>query len=99
MKIDAEKGEGIELAKQFGIRGFPTIVFANEKGEEIDRIVGYMPPEPFLKELNRIQSGKNTLPALLEDFQQNPSKFSTLVYTPVKTSLAPVGLMLSFFKT
>ena len=78
MKIDAEKGEGIELAKQFGIRGFPTIVFANEKGEEIDRIVGYMPPEPFLKELNRIQSGKNTLPALLEDFQQNPSKFSIL---------------------
>ena len=78
MKIDAEKGEGIDLAKRFGVRGFPTIVFANAKGEEIDRIVGYLPPEPFLIQLERIKSGKNTLPALLRDFQLNPNKFSTL---------------------
>ncbi len=78
MKIDAEKGEGIDLAKQYGVRGFPTIIISNDKGEEIDRIIGYRPPEPFLKELKRIYSGKNTLPAMLEDFQQNPTKFNTL---------------------
>ena len=78
MKIDAEKGEGIDLAKQYGVRGFPTIIFANDKGVEIDRIIGYRPPESFLKDLKRIYSGKNTLPDLLEDFQQNPTKFNTL---------------------
>ena len=78
MKIDAEKGEGIELAKRFGVRGFPTIVFANQKGEEVDRIVGYRGPEEFLNQLERITSGKNTLPILLSDFQLNPTQFSTL---------------------
>ena len=78
MKIDAEKGEGIDLAKQYGVRGFPTIIFANDKGAEVDRIIGYRPPETFLKELNRIHSGENTLPDMLDDFKQNPTKFNTL---------------------
>ena len=69
MKIDAEKGEGIDLAKQYGVRGFPTIIFANDKGAEVDRIIGYRPPETFLKELKRIHSGKNTLPDMLDDFE------------------------------
>ena len=80
MKIDAEKGEGIDLAKQYGVRGFPTIIFANDKGIEVDRIIGYRPPESFLKELKRIYSGKNTLPEMLEDFQQNLLVISVLEF-------------------
>ena len=78
MKINAEKGEGTELAEKFGIRGFPTIIFSNDQGEEIDRIVGYMKPEPFLKQLQRIHNGKNTLPALLMNFQLDPENFNTM---------------------
>ena len=78
MKIDAEKGEGIELAKQFGVRGFPTIIIANENGQEVDRIVGYMPPEPFLEKLNQIKNGINTLPTLLGELELDGTKFSTL---------------------
>jgi len=78
MKIDAEKGEGIELAKQFGVRGFPTIIIANENGQEVDRIVGYMPPEPFLEKLNQIKNGINTMPTLLGELELDPTKFSTL---------------------
>jgi len=29
------------LAKRFGIRGFPTVVLINHKGEELDRVVGF----------------------------------------------------------
>jgi len=78
MKVNAEKGEGVELSDRYNIRGYPTILFVNDKGEEVDRMMGYREPEDFLKELNRVQSGKNTLPALLMDFQKNPNKFSTL---------------------
>ena len=78
LKIDAEKGEGIELAEKYNIRGFPTIVFTNNRGEEIDRIVGYKDPDQFFSELSRIKSGRNTLPTLLTDFQTNPNNFSTL---------------------
>ena len=78
LKIDAEKGEGVELVKKYKVNGYPTIVFTNGNGDEIDRIVGYRPPEEFLKELKRIQSGINTLPALLSKLEQEPAKFSTL---------------------
>jgi len=78
MKIDAEKGEGIDLSKRYSIRGFPTIVFTTQNGDEIDRITGYRGPEEFLREMKRIKSGKNTLPTLLTQFQTNPTHFSTL---------------------
>ena len=32
-KIDAEKGEGIEIAKKFGVRSFPTYLFVNGDGD------------------------------------------------------------------
>ena len=78
LKVDAEKGEGPKIAKNYNVRGFPTIILANQKGDEIDRIVGYLGPNMFLKQLERIRSGKNTLPRLLMDFQLNPEKFSTM---------------------
>ena len=33
VQIDCEKGEGIDLAKEYGVRGYPTFVLANAKGE------------------------------------------------------------------
>ena len=78
IKIDAEKGIGPEIAKRFNIRGYPTIVIANNKGYEVDRIVGYLSPDSFLKELHRIRKGKNTISSLLNKFQSNPNNFNTL---------------------
>jgi len=40
-RLDTEKGEGIELAKKFKIKGFPTFVMLNDKGQTIDRWIGY----------------------------------------------------------
>ena len=78
IKIDAEKGEGKDLTKKYNVTGYPTILFVDDKGNEIDRILGYISPKPYLNELKRIQSGRNTLPALLTSFQNNPESFSTL---------------------
>ena len=38
-KLDAEKGEGPELAKKWNIRGYPTFIFF-KNGKEISRHVG-----------------------------------------------------------
>ncbi|MBM4157317.1 MAG: DUF255 domain-containing protein [Ignavibacteria bacterium] len=56
-KIDAEKGEGTELAKKYDISGYPTILFVNPDGAEIDRIIGYLPADEFLKEMKIINAG------------------------------------------
>ncbi|MCE9637568.1 MAG: thioredoxin fold domain-containing protein [Planctomycetes bacterium] len=66
--IDAEKGEGIELAKKYAASGFPTLVVMDADGGEIDRIVGYMAPAAFTTEIKRIQSGVGTLAALRKAF-------------------------------
>ncbi len=52
VKIDAEKGEGIALAKASKVSGYPTIVFFDADGNEIDRVVGYEGPADFARSLN-----------------------------------------------
>lgn len=49
-KIDAEKGEGIDIAKQFGVKSFPTYLFVNGDGVLVYRSGGYNPAPVFLKE-------------------------------------------------
>ena len=41
LKMDMEKGEGPSLARKFGIRAYPTLIFINGKGEEVAKTVGY----------------------------------------------------------
>ena len=50
-KIDAEKGEGPELADKYQINAYPTIVFLDANGNHIKNSVGYKTPEQFITEL------------------------------------------------
>lgn len=40
VKMDMEKGDGITMRERLNVTAFPTLIFFNSKGEEIDRIVG-----------------------------------------------------------
>lgn len=42
IRIDVEKGEGIDLAKIWQIEGLPTLLILNEKGEVIADHTGYV---------------------------------------------------------
>ncbi len=70
-KIDAEKGEGPELAKKYGVKGFPTIIFTSADGTEIDRIYGYLPAEQFLIKMKDYNNGVNTYGAILKMLETN----------------------------
>jgi tetratricopeptide (TPR) repeat protein len=39
--VDAEKGEGIEMAKTHGVTGYPTFIVFNGSGEVVSRWTGY----------------------------------------------------------
>lgn len=71
-KIDAEKGEGPELKDRYAVPGYPTIIFLRNDGLEVDRIVGYLPPERFLAEIKRIQAGTNTLESMRNAHEAAP---------------------------
>lgn len=48
--MDAEKGEGINIARKYAVRAYPNMLFINGQGEVVHRVVGYRPPEELLKE-------------------------------------------------
>lgn len=73
LKIDAEKDAGPELRDRFRLPGYPTIVFTNAAGNEVDRIVGYRPVDVFLAELTRIRANRGTIADLTARFEANPA--------------------------
>lgn len=53
-KIDAEKGEGVELAKKYGVAAYPTFVYLDSNGELINKIVGAKGIKEFIAEVDNI---------------------------------------------
>jgi thioredoxin-like negative regulator of GroEL len=50
-RIDAEKGEGPEVAQGLEVQGFPTYVLMTPAGDTIDRWMGYSTPVEFVSTL------------------------------------------------
>ncbi len=73
IKIDAEKGEGIDIAKRYGVNAYPTILVIKANGDEIDRILGYVPAEPFLNTITDYVNGRNTINTLRADLVKIPN--------------------------
>ena len=48
-KVNAEKGNGINLATVFGIRAYPTLLFLNDKGQVVEKKEGALYPTGLLQ--------------------------------------------------
>lgn len=67
LKIDAEKEAG--LAQRYGVRAYPTMVFIKADGTVLDRIIGYHPPERFLKKAVAYLSGNDSASLAREELK------------------------------
>jgi thioredoxin-related protein len=76
VRLNAEQ-EGAELAAKLGVEGYPTVVFLGPEGDEVDRIVGYLPPDRFLEQLRLIRGG-DTFAACLGRLTTNPADWDAL---------------------
>lgn len=47
LKVDAEKGEGVDLAERYSVSGYPTWILTNAQGDPLDRWAGYGGPDHF----------------------------------------------------
>ncbi len=59
LRIDAEKEK--ELAKQYRIEAYPTMLVLKPDGTEVDRYVGYMKADKFQEALTATLAGKTSL--------------------------------------
>ncbi len=71
-KINAEKDTLI--AQKYRVSAYPTIVLMDNKGNEIDRIVGYLPPPEFLQTIKDYRNGVGTLDDLLGKAKADSSR-------------------------
>jgi thiol:disulfide interchange protein len=51
VRVDA--GRRLDLARRYGVNGFPTVVFLASSGGQVHRVSGYRPPAEFLAEMRR----------------------------------------------
>jgi tetratricopeptide (TPR) repeat protein len=70
--VDAESRAGRVIARKYGANGFPALFFLEPDGTVRDKIGGFMPPEPFLAEVQRIKRNESTLSSLRKQVAENP---------------------------
>lgn len=73
LHIDMEKGEGVEIAKKYGIHSYPTLLFINGNGEIVLKAAGYMPVSDFLKIGNEAINPENKLENKMAKFNAGES--------------------------
>ncbi len=68
VKKDMEKGEGIQLAKEYNVRAYPTLLFIDGDGKIAHRAVGFLNAEEFLDLGNLANDPTKRLSALDEKY-------------------------------
>lgn len=67
-QIDAEKGEGIDVAKKYGVKACPTSLYVSADGEVIYRTEGYSGIEGLIDEANKaLTTTRDTKPIAVWD--------------------------------
>ncbi|HPF69585.1 MAG TPA: tetratricopeptide repeat protein [Candidatus Krumholzibacteria bacterium] len=72
-KVDCEKGEGIEVAKRFNVRGYPTFKMVDGNGAELERWIGYDGPEVWAALVAAGVADPRTLEAKAEAYKTEPT--------------------------
>lgn len=65
-KIDAEKGEGIKIARQFNVTAYPTCLFITSDGKLISSFMGAKSVQQLVKEGEKAVKNYSILPELIK---------------------------------
>lgn len=80
-KIDMEKGEGVDLAKKYNVKAFPTYLFVDGNGEVVHRTLGYVEENDFIqfaKDAGDPSKRLGTLKQKFEDGEKDPEFLKNL---------------------
>ena len=64
VKFDAEKGEGVDVAKLYDVKAYPTFIIAAADKKELNRVLGYYEGEKFVEKMQQCVIPENS-PAML----------------------------------
>lgn len=70
VKMDMEKGEGPQLARNFNVMAYPTLLFIDGEGEIVHRATGYQNANQFLALAERALDPTQRLSAMRSRFEK-----------------------------
>ena len=72
VKFDMEKGEGLEIAKEFGIRAYPTLLYLSGDKEILLKAVGASRnPEDYVNNGKKAKDPKANMPYYMNNKEEN----------------------------
>jgi thiol-disulfide isomerase/thioredoxin len=83
-RINAELQINKKVTSGYSIGAYPTLIIADSKGNEIDRIIGYETAygdncQLLIDKINRILKGEETLAAMMKKYDANPDSLPLLM--------------------
>jgi len=70
--IDAESSTGRAVAEKLNVTRFPTLLFLEPDGPLREKLVGFLPPEPFVEQVQRIKKNEGTVSRIRLDVEETP---------------------------
>ncbi len=99
-KIDMEKGEGLEIAKQYEVQCYPNLLFIDGNGKLVHRIAGYMSPSDFIAEATKAKDPEKRFSYYASNYEsnkQNSDFLAKYVTAMSSTCLDPGGAISQYF--
>jgi len=97
-KVDAEKGEGIQMARAYEVSGYPTFVLMNADGELLDRWSGYGDPSGFLENLSRATDDPMTVDARIRRFREAPTAADATKLGKIRHAMGYYGDAVAYYE-
>jgi thioredoxin-related protein len=78
LKVNAEKGEGIALAKKYAPKAYPTFVVIDAQENEVFRTSGYSPTDEFIELIKRLMDPSLT-PEKMQQMYESGNRSASLI--------------------
>ena len=70
LKYNAKEEVGSQYFKKYNCKGVPHLLFVDSKGNEVDRIIGFLSPTEYLLRIENIAQKRNTLHDYLTRYEK-----------------------------
>jgi len=93
LKLDMEKGEGLDFAKEYKVVAYPTLLFLDSEGAIVHKRLGALPAEEFLafgKEALDPEKRIGTLIAEYENGNRDPEFLKVYVTRMIAAGMDPM---------
>lgn len=97
-KIDAEKGPGPELAKQYSVRAYPTFLLTNTDGETLDRWLGFAAVPAFVETATTALTDPLTVSARSRRFNEEPTERDAKKLAEIHGAMGHAGDAVAFYR-